>query len=394
MGTVHFIGRVRFRDKRQVFGIRSADRLHHLYAVGKTGAGKTTFIENLIRQDIKDGNGLALLDPHGDLAKRITRIATRLRRDQIHIVDISDPGCTASYNPLTYARPALRPLIAAGLLDVFKQMWSDAWGSRMEHVLRNALLALLDRPHSTLADIQRLLADKAFRREVIEHIAHPPVQAFWRSEFPRYSARYQADAIAPIQSKVGALLADPRLYRFFTSTDKPLRLRAIMDQGHILIVDLSKGQLGADSAALLGGVITTALALAAFSRADETSEQRRPFYLYLDEFQSFSTRAIADMLSELRKFGVGMILAHQYLAQLDPAIRHSVLGNVGTVITFRVGADDARALAPIFAPKFAAHDLMTLPNHAIILTLLIDGVPSKPFSATTLAPEEAGRRLL
>ena len=385
------VGKVRHRSDTRLFSIRLADRLHHIYAIGKTGAGKTTFIENMIRQDIEDGNGFALLDPHGDLAKRITRIATGLRRDQVHTVDLSDPGCTASYNPLTYARPELRPLIAAGLLDVFKQMWSDAWGSRMEHVLRNAILALLDRPHSTLADIQRLLTDKAFRRETTAHIAHPPVRAFWRSEFPRYSARYQADAIAPIQSKVGALLADPRLYRFFTSTDNPLRLRAIMDQGHILIVDLSKGQLGADSAALLGGVITTALALAAFSRADQAEQERRPFYLYLDEFQSFSTRAIADMLSELRKFGIGMVLAHQYLAQLDPVIRHSVLGNVGTVIAFRVGADDARALAPLFAPKFTAHDLMTLPNHAIILTLMIDGTPSRPFSAVTVAPEELKR---
>ena len=394
MTKVHTLARLRFRDDQRVFGIRANDRLHHIYVIGKTGAGKTTFIENLIGQDVEAGHGFALLDPHGDLAKRIARLAQSARRDHVHIVDLSDPGSSTSYNPLTYARPELRPLIAAGLLDVFKQMWGDAWGPRMEHVLRNALLARLDRPHSTLADVQRLLADKAFRREVITHITHPPVRAFWRSEFPRYSARYQADAIAPIQSKVGALLADPRLYRFFTSTDNPLRLRAIMDQGHILIVDLSKGQLGADSAALLGGVITTALALAAFSRADQAEEQRRPFYLYLDEFQSFSTRAIADMLSELRKFGIGMVLAHQYLAQLDPAIRHSVLGNVGTVIAFRVGADDARALAPLFAPKFTAHDLMTLPNHAIILTLMIDGTPSRPFSAITVTPEEARRAVL
>lgn len=382
------IGQLHHRTDRRVFKILGPDRLQHVYVIGKTGAGKTTLLEGLARQDVLSGTGFALLDPHGDLAERIHDFAGRVGATRVHIIDPADPSSEASYNPLAYVHSDLRPLIAGGLLDVFRKMWSEAWGPRMEHVLRNTLLALLDYPGSTLPDTLRILSDKTFRFEVLRRVQNAPVRDFWKKEFPRYSVRFQADAIAPIQTKIGALLSDPRLYRFFMSDTGRLRLRSIMDRGEILIINLSKGRLGADSALLLGGVLTTSLALAAFSRGDQEAPSRRPFFIYLDEFQSFTTLAIAEMLSELRKFGVGMIMAHQYLAQLDPAIRHAVLGNAGTLISFRVGAEDAAYLAKEFEPKFARLDLINLPNHHIYLKLLINGQPSKPFSATTLTTDE------
>ena len=384
-----YFARLRHRDDLRAFGIKLDDRFQHVYVIGKTGAGKTTLLETLIRGDLASGSGVALLDPHGDLAERIKAWADRFRPDDINYVDIADPLCAVAYNPLVYARPKLRPLIAAGLIDVFRMMWADAWGPRMEHVLRNALLALLDQPKATLPDILRLFTDKPFRHEVVRHIQNAPVRQFWKVEFPKYSYRYQADAVAPIQTKIGALLADPRLYRFFTEDDGQIRLRSIMDARQILIVNLSKGRLGADSARLVGGVLTTMIGLAAFSRADTLEEGRLPFFLHVDEFQNFTTLAVADMLSELRKYRVGMVMAHQYLHQLDPDIRHAALGNAGTLISFRVGAEDAGHLAKEFEPNFQRLDLVSLPNRHIYLKLMIDGTPSRPFSATTLAPDEA-----
>lgn len=384
----HF-ARLRHRDDLRAFGIKLDDRFQHVYVIGKTGAGKTTLLETLIRGDLASGCGVALLDPHGDLAERIRAWADCYRSGDTTYVDIADPDCAVAYNPLVYARPVLRPLIAAGLIDVFRMMWADAWGPRMEYVLRNALLALLDQPKATLPDILKLFTDKPFRYEVVRHIQNAPVRQFWKVEFPKYSYRYQADAVAPIQSKIGALLADPRLYRFFTEDRGQIRLRSIMDAGQILIVNLSKGRLGADSARLVGGVLTTMVGLAAFSRADIREEDRLPFFLHVDEFQNFTTLAVADMLSELRKYRVGMVMAHQYLHQLDPDIRHAALGNAGTLISFRVGAEDAGHLAKEFEPKFQRLDLVNLPNRHIYLKLMIDGTPSRPFSATTLAPDEA-----
>lgn len=289
-------------------------------------------------------------------------------------------------NPLTRVSAARRPLVASGLLSVMKKMWSEAWGVRMEHILRNALLALLDQPKASLPDVLRLLNDKHFRREAMRHVENEQVREFWATEFKGYSPRFIADSIAPIQNKVGAFLTDPRLRRFVCPEDRGLRLREIMDEGRILIVNLSKGVLGEDSASILGGLLVTAIGLAALSRADLPEERRRPFFLYLDEFQNVTTLAMAEMLSELRKYGVGLVMAHQYLAQLEPEIRHAVLGNAGTVISFRVGPEDAHVLARQFEPEFTPLDLMNLPNRSFYIRLMIDGAPSKPFSATTALP--------
>jgi type IV secretory pathway TraG/TraD family ATPase VirD4 len=368
------------------FGLKQPDRLLHLYAIGKTGVGKTTLIETLMRSDLKARRGFALIDPHGDLAARIVSAANDLRPEAVTVVDISDSGLSLGYNPLLRISAPLRPFLAAGVLDVFKKMWPDAWGVRMEHMLRNTLLALLDQPRADFRDILRLLNDKAYRTEVIANIENEQVRAFWETEFPRYSFRYAADAVAPIQNKVGAFLADPRLRRFFTRADGAIRLRRIMDHGGVLIVNLAKGRLGEDSANLLGGLLVSAIGLAAYSRADLPERERRPFFVYADEFQNITTLAVANMLSELRKFGVGMVMGHQYLAQLEPDVRHAVLGNAGTIAVFRVGAEDAAYFSRELIP-FEPLDMISLPNHQCYIRLMIDGAPSKPFSARTIRPD-------
>lgn len=391
-GEVSYFARTNHRQPARTLGIKQADRLCHLYVIGKTGTGKTTLLETLIAQDIEHGRGCALIDPHGDFVERVAETIPGHRMSEVIYFNVPDPSQPFGYNPLARVGAGLRPLVASGLLDVFKKMWDDAWGARMEHILRNALLALLDQPSATLPDILLLLTDKTFRYNAIRNIENEQVRKFWRSEFPKYSFRYQADGIAPIQNKVGAFLADPTLRHILTRNDGQLRLRSIMDEGKVLLVNLSKGKIGADSSALLGGLLVTSLGLAAFSRANMEEGERRPFFVYVDEFQNFTTLALADMLSELRKFGVGMVLAHQYLQQLDPDIRHAVIGNAGTLISFRLGAHDASLIAHEFEPVFASVDLLNLPNHDIYLKLMIDGSPSQPFSATTLTQDRLHHR--
>lgn len=387
---VSYFARTNAREPHRAFGIKQADRLSHMLIIGKTGTGKSTLIETLIRQDIAAGRGCALIDPHGDLVERLHQsLPTRLDREPIYF-DVPDPAMPFGYNPFAKVSPGLRPLVASGLLDIFKKLWEDSWGPRMEHILRNALLALLDQPSATMPDVLSLLMDKSFRAGAVAGIENPQVRAFWETEFPKYSFRLQADGISPIQNKVGAFLSDPKLRRILTRPDNGLRLRSIMDEGHVLLVNLSQGKIGADSAALLGGLLVTSLGSAAFSRAFLPEVERRPFFLYVDEFQSFTTLSFASMLSELRKFGVGAVLAHQYRHQLETDVQHAVIGNAGTLVTFRLGASDAGTIAREFEPTFARHDLLALPNHEIVLRLLIDGSPCQPFSATTIqAPHQA-----
>ena len=382
--NVSYFARVDFRNDRRHFGIKQSDRLFHMYAIGKTGTGKTTLLETLIRQDILAGRGVALIDPHGDLVDRLAAFVPAHMRERVLYLNAADPNQPFGYNPLKRVHPLAIPLAASGLLEAFKKHWTDAWGVRMEHVLRNAIYALLELGDASLSDILRLLVDKEFRKATIANITNDPVKQFWSTEFEQYSFRYRADAIAPIQNKVGALLADPMMRRILTQPKRPLHLRRIMDRQQILLVNLARGRIGEDTSSLLGSLLVTTIGLAAFSRADVLETNRPDFFLYLDEFQNFTTLSVATMISELRKYRVGLILANQHLSQLEIDVRDAVLGNVGTIVSFRVGPQDAAILGREFADRFEPLDFMNLPNHHIYLRIMIDGAPSKPFSAITL----------
>lgn len=334
------------------------------------------------------GRGVAVIDPHGDLAKRLVAQVPRWRERDLIYLNAPDPSQQYGYNPLRRVQADKIPLAASGLMEAFKKLWGEAWGVRMEHILRNTLYALIESGDAMLPDILRMLTSTSFRRQVLARVKNDQVKAFWTDEFPNYNPRYRQEAIAPIQNKVGAFLADPRLYRMFTNPPVDLHFRQIMDEGKILIVNLAKGQLGEDSANLLGALLVTTLSLAALSRADTEESGRSDYVMLIDEFQSFTTLSVANMVSELRKYRVGLVLAHQHLYQLEPEVRHAVLGNVGTIISFRLGPEDARIIAREFEPVFADGDLVNLPNHNIYVKLMIDGTPCRPFSATTLHPRE------
>jgi hypothetical protein len=378
-----FIAQTNFRNKHVPFGIKRADRRAHVYMVGKTGTGKSTLLETLIRQDIQAGEGVALLDPHGDLVERVLAHVPERRQHDLIYFNVPDSSLPLGFNPLESVPPARRPLAAAGMMEVFKKLWPEFWGPRLEHILRNALLALLDLPQATLADVLRLLDDAAFRRRVAELALNPQVRNFWLREYEAYPARFRAEAIAPVQNKVGAFLSDPILYRIITQPRSAFDLRRLMDNGKILLVNLAKGKIGENSAALLGAMLVSRVGLAALSRTDLQETERRDFFLYLDEFQNFTTLSLVTMLSELRKYRVNLILAHQYLSQLDQQVRDAILGNAGTIISFRLGMQDAEILAKEFYPEFTPLDFMRLPNYNIYLKLVVDGVVSSPFSAET-----------
>jgi type IV secretory pathway TraG/TraD family ATPase VirD4 len=376
--------RVDFRNDNRLFGVKPEDRFSHIYIIGKTGTGKSTLLETMAIQDMECGNGFALIDPHGDLVERIAAHVPASRRTDVIYLNAADPTQPYGYNPLRHVSEHRIALAASGMMEVFKKMWPEAWGVRMEHILRNVLMALLEQPDATLHDVLRMLSDQDFRRGVARNLRNETVRTFLLKEFDRFSFGYRADGTAPIQNKVGAFLADPLLNRILTAPKIDLHIRRIMDEGKVLLVNLGKGQIGEDSSSLLGGLLVTTIGLAAYSRADTPPADRRDFFVYVDEFQSFTTLALANMLSELRKYRVGFTVAHQYLHQLEADIRHAVLGNTGSIISFRVGAEDAPYLAREFSGRFDEIDLLQLPNYRVYLKLMIDGTPSTPFSGITL----------
>jgi hypothetical protein len=351
--------------------------------IGKTGVGKSTLLETLAWQDFEAGRGFALVDPHGDLVEQLAERIRASDPERVIYLNACDPWQPFGYNPLRRVREDKIPLAVSGTLETLKKIWPDAWGVRMEHVLRNSLYALLERDSSTLPDILALFTDEDFRKEVVRGIRNEVVKRFWETEFENYPPRLRAEVCAPIQNKLGALLSDPTLRRILVEPEIDLHFRKLMDEGTVLLVNVSKGRLGEESSLVLGSLIVSTLGLAAFSRAESTPETRRPFFVYLDEFHNFTTLMLANMMSELRKYGVGLVLAHQYMHQLEQDIRHAVLGNAATIISFRVGPEDATILAKEFQPTFEVLDLLNLPNYRIYLKLMIDGTPSKPFSATT-----------
>ncbi len=390
--SVTLLGRTTFRNAHRVFGIRQRDRLSHVYLIGRTGVGKSTLLGSIARQDIDAGRGLALFDPHGDLADEIARYAQRVRADDLLYLNVPDPAQPFTFNPLADVDPARRSLAAANLLDVFKKIWADSWGPRLEHVLRNCLLTLLEQPEPSLGDIPRLLHDAAFRKRAALRVANPQVRHFWLIEFENYGARLRAEASAPLDNKAGAFITDPVLQRVLLTKGQALDLRRVMDGGRVLVVNLSKGRLGENVAALLGSLLLTSLGLAGLGRADVPETERRDFFVCLDEFQLMLGPALAGLLSELRKFHVGLTLAHQFLTQLDLVVRDAILGNAGTLLVFRVGAEDAEMLEREFAPELSATDLTRLPNYAYYARVLVDGRVTPPFSAETVL--HTARRLL
>ena len=380
-----------YRDIKKRFGIKEKNRRGHMYIIGKTGTGKTTLIENMIISDIKAGNGLAVVDAHGDLAEDLLNFVPKRRIKETIYFNPSDLGYPIAFNPLEKVDRDHCHLVCSGLISVFRKIWHEFWGPRMEHILRHAILALLEYPGSSLLDLPPMLVDKEFRKRVLEKVTNPQVRNFWFTEFEKYSAWFRSEAVAPIQNKVGQFLATPLIRNIVGQTQNSIDFRKIMDKGKILIVNLSKGKIGEDNCALLGAMIVTRIQLAALSRADVPEWRRRPFYFYVDEIQNFLTQSFCDILSEARKYGLCLTLTHQYIEQLEEEVRCAVFGNVGTLITFRIGARDAQLLEKEFLPVFDQKDLVNLPNYHIYLKLMINGMTSKPFSATTLpSPESKG----
>ena len=378
-----------FRNQSIPFGIKRADRRAHLYILGKTGTGKSTLLEALMLDDIRKGYGFALLDPHGDLVKRIKTLIPENRLSDVIDFDVPDAIQPYGFNPLANVAAEKRPLAASGLIQVFKHLWNDSWGPRLEYILRNCLLSLLDYPDANLADILKLLSDKDFRRKVIPFVSSEQIKEFWIKEYDKYPERLRAEAISPIQNKVGAFLSHPLLKKILTIPQKPLNSRRIMDENRILLVNLAKGSIGEDTSNLLGSLLISRFDLAALSRSNTPEPERGDYTLYLDEFHNFTTQSLVLMLSELRKYRLSLVLAHQYLTQIELPIRDAVLGNVGTIIVFRIGANDAEVLSQEFAPEFNITDFTNLPNYHVYLKLMIDGKISPPFSAVTLPPESS-----
>lgn len=360
--------------------------LRHVAIVGKTGAGKSVLLERLALADIEAGRGIALLDPHGDLAERVVAGLPRRRRNDLVLLAPGRSENRVTLNVFAHDDPEERPRVASAIVSVFRRVAGASWGPRSEHLLRHAALALLTVRGATLADLPVLLTDAARRTRMMAHVDDPIVREFWLREFPGYGARLAADASAPLLNKVGALIGSPTLRAVLCSRRRGLDVGRIMDAGSILVADLSKGAIGEDASAMLGAVLLAKIQLAAYARAARPSASRRPFHVYVDEVGTIATTSLAELLAEGRKFGVGLVLAFQYLGQLPAGLDESLLTNTGTLVCFRLGPDDAERIGREFSPELGAHDLMRLAPHETALRLSIDGVTSAPFSATTMVP--------
>jgi len=384
------IGITNFRNTNKRFGIKDKDRLGHIYVIGKTGTGKSTLLENMAISDIERGNGLCLIDPHGDIAEDILNYIPQERMNDLIYFNPKSTEQPIGFNPLHDIHPNYHHLVASGLISTFKKIWIDSWGPRLEYILRFALLTLLQVPKATLLDIQALLVDQEFRRPILQIITDQHILSFWRNEFEKYSPSLRAEAIAPILNKTGLFLTSTPLRNIVGQKSTSFRMQQVMDEGKIFIANLSKGEIGEDASSLLGSMLITSIQLAALHRAKQQENTRRPFYLYIDEMHSFITLSFTSILAEARKYGLSLFLTNQYIAQLDERIRSAIFGNVGTLISFRVGAEDAEYLAKEFFPVFNEEDLVSLPRYHIYLKLMIDGTTSNPFSATSIKPYTSG----
>jgi len=383
------IGLTSWRNENKPFGIKDQDRLGHIYVIGKTGTGKSTLLENMAISDIVRGNGLCLIDPHGDIASHILNYIPENRAKDVLYFNPSDTEFPIAFNPILGIHPNHHHLVASGLISTFRKIWADSWGPRMEYILRFALLTLLENQNCSLLDIQRLLTDQTYRNGLLAQSHSPHILSFWHNEFEKYSPILKTEAIAPILNKTGLFLASTSLRNIVGQKIRGFNLTEIMNQGKILIANLSKGELGEDVSAILGNMLITNIQLAALYRAKQPEFSRKPFYLYVDEMHSFVSMSFADILAEARKYRLSIFLSHQYIEQLHEKIRAAIFGNVGTIISFRIGAEDAEVLAKEFKPVFNDNDLISLPKYNMYIKLMIDGTSSQPFSATTVPLVEA-----
>jgi hypothetical protein len=383
---IEALGKTTFRGGGVVFGIKRKDRRQHMYVVGQTGTGKSTLVKNMAIQDIRLGHGVCVIDPHGELVEEILNFIPSHRTNEVIYFNPADIDNPIGLNVLEAKDENEKQLVASSLISIFKHLWKGSWGPRLEHVFHNAILALMDSSGSTLLGIYRMLADDEYRKQVVAQVKDPVVRLFWTEDFEKYPPQFKKEVASPIQNKIGQLLTSTPLRNIVGQTKSTIDLRFIMDNNRILLINLAKGRIGEDKANLLGSVLVTKLYLAALERQDMPEEQRKDFYLYVDEFQNFSTEAFPSILSEARKYRLNLILAHQYLQQLPDSVRHAVFGNVGTLIAFRVGSIDAEELFKEFRPDFSSDDLEHAENYHLHLKLMIDGKRSNPFSAETLPP--------
>jgi len=389
---ITFFAKTNFRNEYKRFGIKTEDRRRHIYIVGKTGMGKTNLLETMAISDIQSGRGVCILDPHGEFAEKMLDYVPRSRINDVLYFNPADLDYPIAFNLFEKVAPSYQHLVASGIMEVFKRIWKDiSWGPRLEYILRNSILSLLERPQTTLLDVQKLLVNKDYRKRLALKLKDPLLRNFWQNEFENYPDRFQKEAISPIQNKVGQFTAVPLIRNIVGQTKTSFNLREVMDKGKILICNLSKGKIGEDNSQLLGAMMITKLYLAAMSRVDIPEEKRKDFFLYCDEFQNFATDSFSSILSEARKYRLNLVIAHQYIDQLSEKLRDAVFGNVGTIISFRVGPEDSKYLEGEFNPPFDRNDLVNLPKYHIYLKLMVDGTPSSPFSAVTFPSSQVGQ---
>ncbi|HPO05665.1 MAG TPA: type IV secretion system DNA-binding domain-containing protein [Candidatus Gracilibacteria bacterium] len=383
------MGRSNFRGVSKLFGIKTVDRRRHIYIIGKTGMGKSTILENMIHSDIQNGKGIAVIDPHGDLAESVLSYIPKRRTNDVIIFDPSDTEFPVSFNMLECHNPDQRHLVASGLLGVFKKMFGDSWGPRLEHILRNTILALTFNPGSTMLSIMKMLVDDKYREHILKKVSDPVVLDFWQNEFGKWQPKQIAENVSPIQNKVGQFLSTGIIRNILGQPQSSIDLRFAMDRGKIVIINLSKGKIGEDNSALLGSMMVTKFQLDAMSRADTAEKDRKDFYLYVDEFQNFATESFATILSEARKYKLNLTMANQYIAQMPEEVKGAVFGNVGSIICCQVGAEDADFLSNQFSEEVSAKDIISLPKYHSFIKLMIDGMPSPTFSVHNLPPPQA-----
>lgn len=382
-----YLGETSFRKEKVRFGIKNDDRRRHMYVVGSTGMGKSELLKNMAIQDIEAGRGMCFIDPHGDSADALLDFVPEERIKDVVYLNPDDLEFPIAFNVMEGIGFDYRHLVASGLVGVFKKIWgAEAWSGRMEYILNNTILALLEYPDSTLLGINRLMSSKEYRKKVVANITDPIVKSFWTDEFAKYADKFATEATAAIQNKVGQFASNNLIRNILGQPKSKIDIRKIMDEGKILIVNVSRGKIGEDASRLLGAFLVTKIQLAAMSRVDIPESQRRDFYLYVDEFQHFATESFANILSEARKYHLSLIMAHQYIKQMEEPVMDAVFGNVGTIITFRVGADDAEFLEKWFQPDFMMSDIVNLGKYTVYLKLMINGVSSKGFSADMLRP--------